>query len=181
MLISDVAGKVHVLNTNTFEVENVLCEAENKPIITSLVSYFGYCLITLDTEMNIRLSEISGFHSFTLKRSYKLTNLVKRIVDYSGRKVSQLNLESSPVLIRKVGLTHIAVSISQSLHIFKVNSNFQLKHIASFFSLSSTIIPYSTDPIKDESQEDVDLSCIFYVKGCFYEYDMNLGTLYEIC
>ena len=197
-------GKVHILNTRTLSVEFVLDtrtegdRSGEKPVITCFTSYYGYCLLTLDTELTLKLFEIKGPQSVELCRSYKLVSLIKKICDHSGRKLSVLSLESSPVLIRRVGFDHIVISICKSLHLFKINSKFQLKHVSSFFSLVSSIIPYSTDQIIDETgdngsalnylssehrnhSKNSNLSLLFYVKGCFYEYCIQQAKLYEVC
>lgn len=128
LLISDAKGNIHILNSNTLEIENRLntnSEENNcKPVICCFTTYYDYCLLTLDAELTLKLYEISCSQNMELKRSYKLVGLIKKICDYSGRTISSLSLDASPVLIRKVGFDHIAVSISKSLHIFKINSKF---------------------------------------------------------
>ena len=208
LLISDANGFVNILNTNTLEIENRFntCNqnaqnGQNKPVICSLTTYYDYCLMVLDAELTLKLYEITSSRKIELKRSYNLSKLIKTICDYSGRKISILSLESSPVIIKKVGFDHIAISIAKSLHIFKTNSKFQLKHIASFFSLTSAVVPYSTDQVLDDTngtkkpisyqtndksdilshEKNSNLSCLFYVKGCFYEYDLKSEKLLEIC
>ena len=61
-MIGDVDGRVHILNTNTLQIENVLetkgVKEESKPILSAFSTQFGNCLVTLDAGLNLKIFRV---------------------------------------------------------------------------------------------------------------------------
>lgn len=208
LIVCDSDGQVHIINTSTLTSEHSFTVQEGKvglkPILECFTSLYDCCFVSVDTDLYLRLHSIEKHDKFVLKRSYDLVGLIKKICSHASTVVSQLSLESSAINMRKLGQQHILLSISKTLHLFKITETFQLKHEATFVSSGGEIYPFESSQIleirhrpgarryiarsqkKDQEMylTNVDTirlpSMVFFVSGNFFEFELHSKKLHLI-